>query len=89
MIKKALQFVGRKLQSALGFASRQKTLEETLQQGARPTATRTEWLRERRRRHCMRNQLVFGAPRGTKSHRRFYYRYNPSWFTKPEFTPAN
>ena len=45
MINKALQFVGRKLQSALGFSARKKTLEETLQQGARPTATRTEWLR--------------------------------------------
>ena len=89
MIKKALQFAGRSIASALGIRARPDSVKEQLEQGARPVATRTEWLRERRRRHCMRNQLVFGAPRGTKAHRRFYYLYNPSWFTKPEFTPAN
>lgn len=82
MIKKALQFVGRKIQSALGLSARQKSIEETLQQGSRPVTTRSQWLRERRRQRCLRNQLAFGAPRGTKAHRRFYYLYNPSWFVR-------
>lgn len=76
MIEKALQFVGRSIASVFGASEKRKTLDD----GSRKVTTREEWLRERRRQHCMRNQLVFGAPRGTKSHRRFYYMYNPSWF---------
>lgn len=80
MIKKALQFCGRSIASVFGASEKRKTLQQTLSDGSRKVSTREEWLRERRRQHCMRNQLVFGAPRGTKSHRRFYYLYNPSWF---------
>jgi len=76
MIKKALQFVGRSIASVFGASEKRKTLDD----GSRKVTTREEWLRERRRQHCMCNQLVFGAPRGTKSHRLCYYRYNPSWF---------
>lgn len=85
MIKKALQFVGRSAASIFGAAEKRKTLQQAITDGAGKVTTREEWLRERRRQHCLRNQLVFGAPRGTKSHRRWYYSYNPSFFTKPEY----
>ena len=37
-----------------------------------------------RRRHCMRNESMFGAPWGTKSHRRWYFKYNPAWFASTQ-----
>lgn len=85
MIKKALQFIGRSTASIFGAAEKRKTLQQAITGDAKKVTTREEWLRERRRQHCLRNNLAFGAPGGTKSHRRLYYSYNPSWFRKPEY----
>ena len=40
----------------------------------------TLWKKLQRRAETRRNIEIFGAPAGTKPHRRWYYIYNPSFF---------
>lgn len=67
-----------KLGNFIGFQSKENPQQVQINLTGNP---KVDIKRIERRKRCLRNETVFGAKRGTKAHRRFYYLYNPGYFT--------
>lgn len=67
-----------KLENFIGFQSKENPQQVKINLTGNH---KVDVKRIERRKRCLRNKTVFGATCGTKAHRRFYYLYNPGFFS--------